>query len=95
MNAGGRMATQSLILGQGTIRLLPADRYRHTLNWEGKVYCRDPAYVVGTFSKVSDASMQDRLMVEISPPSHQETNSVQLRLQFGYTIELTTHKWEY
>ncbi|KAJ7719926.1 hypothetical protein B0H16DRAFT_1605511 [Mycena metata] len=49
MNVGGRMVTQSLVLGHGTIRLTPADRRRHTLNWEGEACCRDPASVVGTF----------------------------------------------
>ncbi|KAJ7037794.1 hypothetical protein C8F04DRAFT_396429 [Mycena alexandri] len=96
MNARGRMVTQSLILGQGTIRPLPADR-RHTLNWEGEACCRDPASVVGTFECGTIAVVTDRLMVEISPP-HKATDSVQLRwprFQFGYTIKLTTHKWDY
>ncbi|KAJ7175281.1 hypothetical protein C8R46DRAFT_61840 [Mycena filopes] len=91
MDAGGRMATQSVILGEGTIRLLPANG--STLNWEGEVHCRDPAAVVGTFECGTLVMVTDMLMVGISPPPHEVLGWP--TFQFGYEIKLTTHKWDY
>lgn len=53
VDVGDRMAKRSIILGEGTLRLLPGSEATCTgdltLNWEGEVRCRDPASVAGSF----------------------------------------------
>ncbi|KAJ7704291.1 hypothetical protein B0H17DRAFT_921368 [Mycena rosella] len=47
---GDRIAKRNVVLGEGTLKLLSGpDSNDHTLNWEGKARCEDPASIVESF----------------------------------------------